>query len=53
MITRPGWLVRLDEKLMQSVYRDVELFGDGHGGKVGYDEFAGVLEKAVLARAKA
>jgi hypothetical protein len=53
MITESGWLVRLDEELMQSVYRDVEMFGERHGGKVGYDQFAGVLEKAVLARAKA
>ncbi|KAF2845918.1 hypothetical protein T440DRAFT_502096 [Plenodomus tracheiphilus IPT5] len=53
MVTESGWIVRIDEGLMERVYRDAQMLGDAKEGKVSFAEFGGVLEKAVLARAKA
>lgn len=53
MITARGWLVRIDVELMEQVYKDAEVLGNGKEGKVSFEQFGGVLERAVLARAKA
>lgn len=53
MITGHGWLVKLDAELMKQAYADAEVFGERNGGKVSFTEFGGILEKAVLGRAKA
>ncbi|KAF1938922.1 hypothetical protein EJ02DRAFT_436749 [Clathrospora elynae] len=50
IITGQGWLVKIDEEVMQRAYAHAETFGSG---KVSFAEFGGLLEKAVLARAKA
>ncbi|KAF2642022.1 hypothetical protein P280DRAFT_424720, partial [Massarina eburnea CBS 473.64] len=53
MITGEGWMVRVDAKLMKSAYADAVAFGDARDGRVSFQEFGGILEKAVLARAQA
>lgn len=53
MVTEGGWLVRIDGELMESVYKDVEVLGAGKEGKVSFADFGSVLERVVLARAKA
>ncbi|OAL56365.1 hypothetical protein IQ07DRAFT_581722 [Pyrenochaeta sp. DS3sAY3a] len=53
MITAHGWLVRIEKEVMEKAYKDAEAFGERNGGKVTMAEFGGILEKAVLARAKA
>ncbi|KAL6705626.1 hypothetical protein ACN47E_006573 [Coniothyrium glycines] len=53
MLTGHGWLVRVDEELMAHVYADAEMHGAGSAGKVSFGTFGDLLEKAVLARAKA
>ncbi|KAI8932774.1 hypothetical protein NX059_010264 [Plenodomus lindquistii] len=52
-VTESGWLVRIDGALMEEVYRDAEVLGSGKEGRINFEDFAGVLERAVLARAKA
>jgi hypothetical protein len=52
MITGDGWLVRVDEGIMQEAYRDAETFGQRHGGIVGFEDLGGFMERAVRARAK-
>ncbi|KAF2749407.1 hypothetical protein M011DRAFT_456884 [Sporormia fimetaria CBS 119925] len=52
MITSEGWLVRLDAALMQQVYAEAVELGNAQDGKVGFDEFADILEDAVLARTR-
>jgi hypothetical protein len=53
MITGQSWLVRIDAEVMQRAYAEAERFGDKNGGKVGFQEFGVILEKAVLGRATA
>jgi hypothetical protein len=53
LVTGQSWLVKIDEEIMQRVYAEAERFGEGNGGKVGFEEFGHILEKAVLARATA
>ncbi|KAH9869961.1 hypothetical protein J1614_006882 [Plenodomus biglobosus] len=53
MVTEGGWLVRIDGELMERVYKDVEVLGAGKEGKVSFADLGSVLERAVLARAKA
>lgn len=53
MITKDGWLVRIDEDIMQRVYAEAEAFGKKNGGKVSFGELSGLMEEAVLARIKA
>ncbi|KAJ4325245.1 hypothetical protein N0V94_000767 [Neodidymelliopsis sp. IMI 364377] len=53
MITSRGWLVRVDKELMQKAYKEAEAFGEIHAGKISFEEFGNILEKAVLARAAA
>ncbi|KAF1914543.1 hypothetical protein BDU57DRAFT_297393 [Ampelomyces quisqualis] len=52
MITGDGWLVRVDEDIMAQAYRDAEAFGAKNGGRVGFDDLGGFMERAVRARAK-
>ncbi|KAH7401192.1 hypothetical protein BKA66DRAFT_405876 [Pyrenochaeta sp. MPI-SDFR-AT-0127] len=53
MITSHGWLVKVDQALVKQAYTDAEVYGNSHGGKVDFAEFGKILEKGVLARAKA
>jgi len=53
MITGHDWLVRLDEDVMTKAYAEAEQVGERNGGKVSFEEFGGILERAVLARAAA
>ncbi|KAG9187254.1 hypothetical protein G6011_05125 [Alternaria panax] len=53
MITGQDWLVRIDEDLMARAYAEAEQLGERSGGKVGFEEFGGILEKVVLGRATA
>jgi hypothetical protein len=53
MITGGGWIVRVDEKIMQGVYAEAVQFAQMTEGKVSFDKFGTLLEKAVTARAKA
>jgi hypothetical protein len=53
MITGDGWLVRVDQEIMAQAYRDAEVFGAKNGGRVGFEELGGFMERAVRARAKA
>jgi hypothetical protein len=53
MITGRNWLIRIDEDVMAKAYAEAELLGERSGGKVGFEQFGGILESAVLARAAA
>ncbi|KAH6025752.1 hypothetical protein HBI83_063680 [Parastagonospora nodorum] len=53
MITGDGWLVKVDQEITAQAYRDAEMFGAKHGGRVGFEELGGFMERAVRARAKA
>jgi hypothetical protein len=53
MVTGGNWLVRIDAEVMQRAYEQAERVGEGNGGKIGFEELGGLLEKAVLARATA
>lgn len=53
LITGDAWLVRVDEEIMTQAYRDAEAFGAKDGGRVGFEELGGFMERAVRARAKA
>jgi hypothetical protein len=53
VITGDGWLVKLDEEIMAQAYRDAEAFGAKNGGRVGFEDLGGLMERAVRARAKA
>ncbi|KAF1844265.1 uncharacterized protein K460DRAFT_287768 [Cucurbitaria berberidis CBS 394.84] len=53
VITGPGWLVKVDTELMKQAYADAQVSGERNGGKVTFSELGGILEKAVLGRAKA
>jgi hypothetical protein len=53
MITGQDWLVRIDEEVMVKAYAEAEQLGERSGGKVGFDEFGGILERVVLGRAAA
>jgi len=53
MVTGDGWLVRIDEEIMAQAYRDAEAFGANNGGRVGYEDLGGFVERAVRARAMA
>jgi hypothetical protein len=52
LITSQGWLVKIDQALLEQAYVEAEEFGDRHEGRVGFDDFGEMLEKAVRARAK-
>ncbi|KAF9695594.1 hypothetical protein EKO04_006470 [Ascochyta lentis] len=53
LVTSQGWLVRVDKEIMERAYAEAEKFGVVHGGKVGFAEFGGMLEKAVRERIRA
>ncbi|KAF1950020.1 hypothetical protein CC80DRAFT_456432, partial [Byssothecium circinans] len=53
MVTGEGWIVRVDGELMAKAYADAVAFGEGRDGRVSFEEFGGIVERAVLARAKA
>jgi hypothetical protein len=53
LITGDGWLVRVDEQIMAQAYKEAEAFGARNGGKVGFEDLGGFMERAVRARAKA
>ena len=53
MITGDGWLVKVDETIMAQAYREAEAFGNRNGGRVGFEEVGGFMERSVRARAKA
>jgi hypothetical protein len=53
VITGDGWLVRVDEGIMAQAYRDAEVFGKKNGGRVGFEDLGGFVERAVRSRAKA
>jgi len=53
MFTGQDWLVSIDKEVMARAYAEAQLFGQGNGGKVGFEDFGGMLEKAMLARSKA
>ncbi|OAL04825.1 hypothetical protein IQ06DRAFT_101497 [Phaeosphaeriaceae sp. SRC1lsM3a] len=53
MITGDAWLVRVNEEIMAQAYRDAEAFGANNGGRVGFEDLGGFMERAVRARAKA
>ncbi|KAL1801050.1 hypothetical protein ACET3X_001392 [Alternaria dauci] len=53
MITGRDWLVRIDQNVMARAYAEAEQLGQSNGGKVGFEEFGGILERAVLGRAAA
>lgn len=52
MITGDGWLVKVDQEIMAQAYKDAEAFGAKHGGKVGFEDLGGFMERAVRARAR-
>jgi hypothetical protein len=53
MITKAGWAVRLDRQVVQQAYEEAAAFGNAkEDGKVSFEEFGGILEKCVRARAK-
>jgi hypothetical protein len=53
MITGDGWLVRVDEAIMEQAYRDAEAFGRRNEGRIGFEDMGGFIERSVRARAKA
>ena len=53
MITGHDWLVRIDEEVMAKAYAEAEQLGEKNSGKVGFEEFGAILERAVLGRAAA
>jgi hypothetical protein len=53
MITGDGWLVRVDQEIMAQAYQDAEAFGAKNGGRIGFEDLGGFMERAVRARAKA
>ena len=53
MFTGRDWLVRIDKEVMAMAYAEAERFGQDNGGKVGFEDFGSILEKAMLARSKA
>jgi hypothetical protein len=53
MITGQDWLVRIDSDVMEKAYAEAEQLGERSGGKVSFEEFGGIVERAVLGRAAA
>ncbi|KAF2683854.1 hypothetical protein K458DRAFT_443371 [Lentithecium fluviatile CBS 122367] len=53
LITGNGWLARLDAQFMQKAYAGAVAFGEAKDGRVSFDEFGAILEKAVRVRAAA
>jgi hypothetical protein len=53
MITGQDWLVRIDSDIMEKAYAEAEQIGERSGGKVSFEEFGGIVERAVLGRAAA
>ncbi|RMZ68579.1 hypothetical protein GMOD_00008301 [Pyrenophora seminiperda CCB06] len=53
MFTGKDWLVRIDKEAMMRAYAEAERFGQANEGKVGFESFGSILEKAILARPKA
>ena len=50
VVTRAGWVVRVDRELLREACREAEVYGEGKEGHVGFGEFGGMLERAVRAR---
>jgi hypothetical protein len=50
MITETGWAIRVDAQIMSEVYAAAVSYGNGNQGKLNFEEFGGILEKAVKAR---
>ncbi|OSS48753.1 hypothetical protein B5807_06856 [Epicoccum nigrum] len=50
VITRAGWVVRVDRELLRQASREAEVYGEGSSGHIGFGEFGGMLERAVRAR---
>ena len=53
MFTGKDWLVKIDEQVMARAYADAERFAQGKDGRVGFEEFGSILEKAILGRVEA
>ena len=53
MITGHGWLVSVDNELMEEAYANAAVHGNANGGRISIAELGSIIEKAVLARAKA
>ena len=53
LITGQGWLVKVDRDILERAYKEADRFGEAHEGKVGFEEFGGMLERAVRERAEA
>lgn len=53
MITGDGWLVKIDAEIMANAYAEAEALGSRNSGRVSFDDLGGLMEKAILARAKA
>ncbi|KAF2204899.1 hypothetical protein GQ43DRAFT_437506 [Delitschia confertaspora ATCC 74209] len=52
MITGEGWLVKLDKEVTQEAYAQAVAFGERNNGEVALNQFAEILQKVVLQRAK-
>lgn len=52
MITREGWVVRLDPEFMKEVYRRVLVVGRESGCRIELDKVGDVLEDMVMQRTK-
>lgn len=52
VITGAGWAVRIDKQLMRDAYANAVRYGNENKGKVSFDDFGGILENAVRARAE-
>ncbi|KAH6644729.1 hypothetical protein C7974DRAFT_384178 [Boeremia exigua] len=50
VITSQGWLVKVDQELLQQAHAEAEKYGDEHEGHVGFEDFGSMLERAVRAR---
>lgn len=50
VMTSRGWLVRVDREIMEMAYKEAEEAGDSGEGKVSFEGFGQMLERAVRAR---
>lgn len=50
LVTSGGWLVRVDRDLMEMAYKEAEEAGDKTEGKIGFQDFGDMLERAVRTR---
>lgn len=52
LITGDAWIVTVDEDMMKQAYLNAVAYGEKHGGRIGFGEFGGILEKVVRARTR-